>query len=417
MGSFTPVNQQESKQKRSHTTMRGFIILGALSAVTRGAELPVTDDDNLRGGKYKYVSTQSDPVTNHGDVTAWTGTCSNGNKQSPINIVTSSAKEESTDPGEIMLAGHDNTMTGKVLNDGRQIYFKPNAGPYPTIYGGPLTSTKTYIFDHLEFKFGTDATKGSEHKLDGKQYPMEIQLVFWDHSTHATATVAGGHANADSVVVLSYFVETDTTANTALASIIEAVDDPSALVPDDSTLSSGGGLADSEAGRTLKLKDLLGDMNTVKDYYYYAGSQTSSTCKQNVKWIIATDMLKISTTQLAYFPLLHDAQNNNGGITGSFVAPNFRDVSDDSIDVMHRSSKTKKSERFGEAATILGSTLLGIGTFGTVLNLLQHDTTAKALKSNPILQLIEDFDKKFLNGEEEQQSHQQFQQQQFQQRY
>jgi len=411
MGSFTPVNQQESKQKRSHTTMRGFIILGALSAVTRGAELPVTDDDNLRGGKYKYVSTQSDPVTNHGDVTAWTGTCSNGNKQSPINIVTSSAKEESTDPGEIMLAGHDNTMTGKVLNDGRQIYFKPNAGPYPTIYGGPLTSTKTYIFDHLEFKFGTDATKGSEHKLDGKQYPMEIQLVFWDHSTHATATVAGGHANADSVVVLSYFVETDTTANTALASIIEAVDDPNALVPDNTGKTAYITPPDE---RKLKLKDLLGDIDTVKDYYYYAGSQTSSNCEKNVKWIIATDMLKISTTQLDEFQLLKDTGT---AAATSKVAPNFRAVTGHSIDVMHRKDETKKSERFGEAATILGSTLLGIGTFGTVLNILQHDATAKALKSNPILELIEDFDKKFLNGEEEQQSHQQFQQQQFQQRY
>jgi len=123
-------------------------------------------------------------------------------------------------------------------------------------------------------------------------------------------------------------------------------------------------------------------------------------------------MLKISTTQLAHFPLLLDV---NGAT--SKVAPNFRAVTGHSIDVMYRKDETKKSETYEEAATILGSTLLGIGTFGTVLNLLQQDATAKALKSNPILDLIEDFDKKFLNGEEEQQSHQQFQQQQFQQRY
>jgi len=258
----------------------------------------------------------------------------------------------------------------------------------------------------LEFKFGTDDAKGSEHTLDGKQYPMEIQLVFWDQSTHANADAAGGHANADSVCVLSYFVETDTTDNSALTSIMSKV--TTNLVPTVST----AGHAFAEDDVELKLKDLMGDMDSVKDYYYYAGSQTSSDCTQNVKWIIASDMLKISTTQLDLF---QDLLDKNGDQTT--VAPNFRAVTGHSIDVMHRKDETKKSEIFEEAATILGSTLLGIGTFGTVLNILQHDATAKALKSNPIVELIEDFDKKFLNGEEVQQSHQQFQQQQFQQRY
>jgi len=396
--------------------MRGFIILGALSAVSRGAELPVTVKATARDVFYKYASTgQSDTVDGSTDVTTWTGDCAATSNQSPIDIVTSSAKEESTDPGEIMLMGHDVTMTGDVINDGRQIYFTPTSGGKPSLYGGPLSSTKSYVFDHLEFKFGLTTTTGSEHTLDGKQYPMEIQLVFYDQSAHIDASAAGASSNADAVVALSYFVETDgTTDNSALASIITAVEDEATLRPVDAATT---GNAQEIASKTLKLKDLLGDIDTVKDYYYYAGSQTSSTCKQNVKWIIATDMLKISTTQLAHFPLLHDASDSSGPVASSFVAPNFRAVTGHSIDVMYRKDETKKSETYEEAATILGSTLLGIGTFGTVLNLLQQDATAKALKSNPILDLIEDFDKKFLNGEEEQQSHQQFQQQQFQQRY
>merc|ERR1712117_575281 len=345
---------------------------GALSALSRGAELPITKEGDARNVGYRYHTSQGQTIDATTDElpTAWPSTCLATSNQSPIDIVTSSAKEESTNPGEIMLIGHDVVMTGMVLNDGRQIYFTPetnddltkNQWGKPVLYGGPLSSSKSYVFDHLEFKFGTDDAKGSEHTLDGKQYPMEIQLVFWDQSTHKDAATAGGHADADS--------------------------------------------------KKLKLKDLLGDTDTVKDYYYYAGSQTSSECTKNVKWIIATDMLKISTTQLDYFQALNDA---NGA--SSTVAPNFRAIKTNSIDVMHRKDETKKSEIFEEAATILGSTLLGIGTFGTVLNILQNDATAKALESNPILELIEDFDKKFLNGEEEQQSHQQFQPQQFQQRY
>merc|ERR1712173_391376 len=385
MGSFPSVNQQESKQKRSHRTMRSFIILGALSALSRGAELPATVGGAARDDYYKYVTTASGT----GQTGSWTsGSCAATSNQSPIDIVTSSAKEESTNPGEIMLIGFEVKMTGSVINDGRQIYFTPDSSltwSKPILYGGALSSSKSYVFDHLEFKFGTDDAKGSEHTLDGKQYPMEIQLVFWDQGTHATASDAGGHSNTDSVVVLSYFVETDTTANTALTSIMSAVENEATLVPTD---ASTNGFSTATTGIELILKDLLGDIDTVKDYYYYAGSQTSSKCTQNVKWIIATDMLKISTTQLDDFQLLNDA---NGASTT--VAPNFRAIKTNSIDVMHRKDETKKSEIFEEAATILGSTLLGIGTFGTVLNILQNDATAKALESNPILELIEDFDK------------------------
>merc|ERR1712117_647701 len=398
---------------------------GALSALSRGAELPITKEGDARNVGYRYHTSQGQTIDATTDElpTAWPSTCLATSNQSPIDIVTSSAKEESTNPGEIMLIGHDVVMTGMVLNDGRQIYFTPetnddltkNQWGKPVLYGGPLSSSKSYVFDHLEFKFGTDDAKGSEHTLDGKQYPMEIQMVFYDQTTHKDAATAGGHANADSVCVLSYFVETDTTDNTALADIITAVEDEATFVPynadDGDVTKAGKSFADTDS-KKLKLKDLLGDIDTVKDYYYYAGSQTSSDCTQNVKWIIATDMLKISTTQLDYFQALNDENS-----ASTFVAPNFRAIKTNSIDVMHRKDETKKSEIFEEAATILGSTLLGIGTFGTVLNILQNDATAKALESNPILELIEDFDKKFLNGEEEQQSHQQFQPQQFQQRY
>merc|ERR1719232_542425 len=153
-------------------------------------------------------------------------------------------------------------MTGDVINDGRQIYFTPTSGGKPSLYGGPLSSTKSYVFDHLEFKFGLTTTTGSEHTLDGKQYPMEIQLVFYDQSAHIDASAAGASSNADAVVALSYFVETDgTTDNSALASIITAVEDEATLRPVDAATT---GNAQEIASKTLKLKDLLGDIDTVK---------------------------------------------------------------------------------------------------------------------------------------------------------
>merc|ERR1712007_288352 len=105
---------------------------------------------------------------------------------------------------------------------------------------------------------------------------------------------AGAHANADSVVVVSYLVETDTTDNTALTDVLTAITQAGLKL-------DTGNTAKSVAGKTL-----MGDIDSIKDYYYYAGSQSSSNCEENVKWIIATEKLKISTTQLALFPLLYD---------------------------------------------------------------------------------------------------------------
>merc|ERR1712173_114895 len=160
MGSFPSVNQQESKQKRSHRTMRSFIILGALSALSRGAELPATVGGAARDDYYKYVTTasgtgQTDTITAFPDDAAgsWTsGSCAATSNQSPIDIVTSSAKEESTNPGEIMLIGFEVKMTGSVINDGRQIYFTPDSSltwSKPILYGGALSYSKSYVFDRF----------------------------------------------------------------------------------------------------------------------------------------------------------------------------------------------------------------------------------------------------------------------------
>merc|ERR1739844_656143 len=236
------------------------------------------------------------------------------------------------------------------------------------------------------------------------QYPMEIQFVYFDQTTHADAATAGAHANADSVVVVPYLVETDTTDNTALTDIMTAI----TAAPKPAATYE----ANEETGKTVTLKTLMGDIDSIKDYYYYAGSQSSSNCEENVKWIIATEKLKISTTQLALFPLLLDADGSTG-----FVYNNYRPVTGDSISVMHRKDETKKSETYEDAANILGASVVGITAFELFRNFLTQPETAKALKSNPILDLIEDFDQKFLNGEEEQQQQQQqqqFQPQQFQ---
>ena len=125
------------------------------------------------------------------------------------------------------------------------------------------------MFDHVEFKFGLTAASGSEHTIDAKKYPMEIQLVHYEAGL-ATTTVAS-KATAG-IVVLSFFVEaTATTANTALASIVTAAS-ASTFIPVKAASTSVVGKSHATASVTLNLKKLIGDLTQIKDYYYYAVS-------------------------------------------------------------------------------------------------------------------------------------------------
>lgn len=50
--------------------------------------------------------------------------------------------------------------------------------PFPTISGGGLKGT--YEFAQLHFHWGDSENKGSEHKIEGKAFPMEVHLVHFN---------------------------------------------------------------------------------------------------------------------------------------------------------------------------------------------------------------------------------------------
>lgn len=60
--------------------------------------------------------------------------------------------------------------------------------------GGDLPLT--YEFQHLTFHWGPDDTKGCEHTIDGKSFPLEMQVV------HTRLTEK---PKTDQFVIVSYF--------------------------------------------------------------------------------------------------------------------------------------------------------------------------------------------------------------------
>ena len=74
---------------------------------------------------------------------------------------------------------------------------------------------------------------------------------------------------------------------------------------------------------------------------------------------------------------------------------NTRDIQTNANTVYHRKASVDSN-----VGTILGATLLGVGTFGAVYNFLTQEQTSKALTANPVIDFLQDFEERFLTGSE-----------------
>merc|ERR1712180_508934 len=54
-----------------------------------------------------------------------------------------------------------------------------DADMMPYIMGGRLPEGEKFQFLQLHWHWGSDSSKGSEHTMDGKEYPLELHLVHW----------------------------------------------------------------------------------------------------------------------------------------------------------------------------------------------------------------------------------------------
>lgn len=60
----------------------------------------------------------------------------------------------------------------------------------------------------MDFHFGMTSSEGSEHKIGGKQYPMEISLTFYDGEQYASIQEAAAATTVTGALAsVSYMVE------------------------------------------------------------------------------------------------------------------------------------------------------------------------------------------------------------------
>jgi len=239
-------------------------------------------------------------------------TCA-GISQSPIDIETSKVK--TADPGPIKLVAYDKAMNGNITNNEHTITFTYTDGMQPYMMGGRLPAGDVYEFLQLHWHWGSVSTQGSEHTIDGKEYPMELHLVHWNRKYGDVGTAV---TKSDGLAVLGFFYEVSSSDNGNLDDMLSVVDQVRRRQRAINNRKKSKGKKGKKNARadatktvvvpaTIRLDQLLPSTGLPEEYYYYQGSLTTPTCDEVVQWTVFPTTVPVSENQLNIFRTLEDS--------------------------------------------------------------------------------------------------------------
>ncbi|KAK6475422.1 carbonic anhydrase 4-like [Huso huso] len=201
-------------------------------------------------------------------------------KQSPINIMTRKTVYDSK-LNSFTFENYDSSNTVIIKNNGHTVQVDLAANI--TISGGRLEGKYKALQLHLHW--GTDAGPGSEHTVDGEQYPMELHIV---HIKRNYTDITQALTDPTGVAVLGFMYEEAAQDNIKYKPLIDAL----LKVQDkgtDSTIPN------------MKLTDLILTKENLANYFRYEGSLTTPSCDQAVVWTLFVKTIPLSKAQLSAF--------------------------------------------------------------------------------------------------------------------
>jgi len=187
--------------------------------------------------------------------------CSNGNMQTPINII--ATEDVNITPLDFNYTANATT----VINNGHTIQVNIDSGSSVQIDG--------VDFKLLQFHFHTP----SENNINGDKFPLEAHFV---HQS----------SDGDLAVVAVMFEKGDSNP------IIEKIWSKFPLEEE------------KEVSLTLSANDIKAIMPSDKDYYKFMGSLTTPPCSENVKWNVFKTSVTISSEQVETFFNIFGHTNN-----------------------------------------------------------------------------------------------------------
>lgn len=216
-----------------------------------------------------------------------------GKKQSPIDI----KNPEYKDLGQFTF----NPEYGKtppanqldLVNNGHAIQVNVPESLDITVSGGGLDGT--YQLAQFHMHWGSTDCRGSEHTVDGKQYPLEIHYVHFN-TAYGNLGTALGHD--DGVAVLGVFVDVHDRSNPTFEKITNQL----------AQVKYSGSTA--KLASPFAMNSLL-PTNT-KDFIRYSGSLTTPNCNEVVTWTLFNTPIYISHTQMNAMRAVSFDTSNDG---------------------------------------------------------------------------------------------------------
>ncbi|XP_022075261.1 carbonic anhydrase 4-like [Acanthochromis polyacanthus] len=211
----------------------------------------------------------------------------NGTKQSPINIVTANAAGDAS-LGPFTFVNYDNpSIMNNIENTGKTV--KVNLNPGAKVSGGNLSEPYDSLQFHLHWGNGS-TVPGSEHTVDGKQYPMELHIVNSKESLNRNTTLAV--EDPEGLTALGFFIEALTDNSTGQpASWRQLIAYLENITIQNQTVSITPGIT---------LNDLLFGVDRTQ-YWRYLGSLTTPACNEAVVWTVFKGTIKMSTDLIDRF--------------------------------------------------------------------------------------------------------------------
>ncbi|XP_075067496.1 carbonic anhydrase 13-like isoform X1 [Mixophyes fleayi] len=234
-----------------------------------------------------------------GICTSSTGQCRP--HQSPVNINTKKVKHDSS--LKPLYIYYDPKSSRRLVNVGHCFNVEfDDTNDKSVLSEGPLTGN--YRLRQFHFHWGSSDRDGSEHVIDGQQYPAELHIVHWNSQRYPSFDEAIKHPDGLSVIgVLLEIGE----ANPEIQNIIENLDKVKSR--------------NKECPFTRF--DLANLLPKDRNYWTYLGSLTTSPFLECVTWIILREAIPISSQQLDHFrSLLCTAENEEA----TFILENHRPI-------------------------------------------------------------------------------------------
>ncbi|EFP01178.1 CRE-CAH-1 protein [Caenorhabditis remanei] len=192
--------------------------------------------------------------------------------------------------------------------------------PSVNITSGPLYGYR-YRVQRIDFHMGRGTENGSEHTINGRRFPMEVQLVAFNTDLYPNFTAASKSPHG--IAILSVLVDFGTQTNQELIKLTVAT---ASISYKDQRVQ----MADFEPWRLLPF---------TRDIITYEGSLTSPGCHETVTWIILNQPIFITREHVSAFGARFQKKNlkfqfeewshlylSMEGAEKVPVAPNFRKI-------------------------------------------------------------------------------------------